>query len=157
MASLLRVPDLRCALSKAALALDVFLWLWALPLRLRARSIPAVLERLADGSRAPVHSTLEIQQVAHIVALVCNLRPFRSRLFPQRCLRQSLALYRTLLRFGHPLRIHFGVRKDSDALIGHSWVTCDGTAVADTTCSALFKTAYSHGSRAQPSQQSTGQ
>ena len=84
--------------------------------------------------------------------MVCNLRPFRSRLFPKRCLRQSLALYRTLLRLGYPLRIHFGVRKDGNAFIGHSWVTIDGDSVADPTPSALFRTVYSHGSIGDPRQ-----
>lgn len=139
----LRLPTLEHALSKAALALDVFLWLSLLPLLLRIHSVPALLERLANKKTQSTYSDLDAQQAIRIVAAVCNLHLFRSRVFPKRCLRQSLALYRTLLRLGHSPRIHFGVRKDGHVLIGHSWVSIDGTAIADTS-GARFETIYSH-------------
>jgi len=45
---------------------------------------------------------------------------------------------------GYPVEIHFGVRKDEDNFIGHSWVTMEGKPVADTTYSGIFKAVYSH-------------
>ena len=146
MASLRQRPAVEHALPKAALTLDVFLWLCALPLLLRFYSMPALLERVAVRGARSTRPRLAVEQATRIVALVSNLPLFRSRLFPQRCLRQSLALYRTLLPFGCALRIHFGVRKDGAGLIGHSWVTIAGVPVADTSCSPIFKTIYSHGS-----------
>jgi hypothetical protein len=146
MASLLRRPGVEQALPKAALGLDVFIWLCALPLLLRCYSISALLERIASRSFRHQCAALDVEQVTGIVTHVANFRLFRSRMFPQRCLRQSLALYRTLLRFDYPLRIHFGVRKERDGLIGHSWVTIGDVPVGDTSSSAMFKTVYSHGS-----------
>jgi hypothetical protein len=145
MASLRQRPAVEHALPKAALILDVFLWLCALPLLLRFYSMSALLEQVATRAARSTRPRLGIEQATRIVARVSNLPLFRSRLFPQRCLRQSLALYRALLPFGCPLCIHFGVRKDGAGLIGHSWVTIAGVPVADTSASAIFKTIYSHG------------
>jgi hypothetical protein len=102
MASLLRRSAVEQALPKAALSLDVFIWLCALPLLLRFYSISALLERIASRSFRPQRAALDVEQATRIVTHVSNLRLFHSRLFPQRCLRQSLALYRTLLRFDYP-------------------------------------------------------
>jgi hypothetical protein len=77
-----------------------------------------------------------------LVVRVCQLRVFRSRLFPRACLRQSLALYYVLSRVGYPVIIHFGVRKEEDTLQGHSWVTVQGTPVAEQTPADVFHVVY---------------
>ena len=64
-------------------------------------------------SEAQVKRTpMELREAIGIVTRVCNLRMFRSRIFPKLCFRQSLALYRTLNQMGYPVEIHFGVKKD---------------------------------------------
>ena len=42
------------------------------------------------------------------------------------CLYRSLLLYKFLRENGLPVRIHFGVIKTGEGLIGHSWLTLDG-------------------------------
>ncbi len=129
MINCLRYPIREHFLSKAALALDLFLWLWWLPVMLRIYTL---------------------EEAIRIVTLVCALKPFRSRIFPKLCLRQSLALYRALTRMGYPVVIHFGVMKDEKSLHGHSWVTIEGNPVADTVRGGLFKAVYSHSQSTHP-------
>jgi len=86
---------------------------------------------------------MDLDRTIRIVVSVSQLRMFRLRLFPRDCLRQSLLLYRTLRCMGHPAVIHFGVRKDG-ALLGHSWVTLDGAALAERISLKTFTTVYSH-------------
>ena len=59
--------------------------------------------------------------------------------------------YRVFTRMGYPVEIHFGVRKDGDDLLGHSWVTIEGKPLADGTQTCLFKAVYSYSSVSLPS------
>ena len=131
-------------LFKAVLALDVVLWLFSLPALLHVHTMPTLLERLTVGKKEKARPAVNLNDAVGVVTRISNLRPFRSRVFPKLCLRQSLALYRTLTQMGYPVEIHFGVRKDDKTLSGHSWVTLGGGAVADTAPSALFKPVYSY-------------
>ena len=54
---------------------------------------------------------------------------------------------------GYQVEIHFGVWKDENNFMGHSWVTMEGKPVADTTSSAIFKVVYSHPSSAREDRQ----
>jgi hypothetical protein len=139
----LRHPIREHFVSKAALALDVSLWLWSLPVLLRIYSVPGLLQQLSGGTRSN-RKPISEREVIGVVTRVCNLRPFRARIFPKQCLRQSLSLYRALIILGYPVQIHFGVRKDESELTGHCWVTIDGKPVADTSDSSTFKPVYSH-------------
>ena len=67
-------------------------------------------------------------------------------MFPKPCLRQSLALYRVLTRMGYPVEIHFGVRKQDQELVGHSWVTIHGHPAAKQRRPGNFKPIYSYSS-----------
>jgi len=140
----LRHPRREHYLSKAALALNVLLWLLWLPFMLRICTVPVLLKRLDRREQRKDKALINLDEAVGIITGVCNLKPFRSRIFPKLCLRQSLALYRTLTRMGYPVVIHFGVLKDEKGLQGHSWVTVQGKPVADTARSELFKTVYSH-------------
>lgn len=145
--------------SKAGLALDVVLWLFWLPVLLRIRSIPVLLKRIARSEKHTLEMALELRGTIEFVTRICNLRPFQSRLFPKQCLRQSLSLYRTLIRRGYPVEIHFGVLKNDRTFHGHSWVTLQGEAVADTAPRGIFKVVYSYpsgGSRATDRYQEQG-
>jgi hypothetical protein len=127
---------------KAALALNVLIWLFSLPALLHVHTIPTLLKRLAGGKKK--QARIDLNDAVGIVTRICNLRPFRARVFPKLCLRQSLALYRTLTQMGYPVEIHFGVRKDDKTLSGHSWVTLRGEAVADTAPNVIFEAVYSY-------------
>ena len=43
------------------------------------------------------------------------------------CLLRCLVLYRYCRRRGVPVSIHFGIKRETDGLQGHSWVSLDGT------------------------------
>lgn len=131
-------------LSKALLALDLVLWLIWLPVMLRIHAIPMLFKRLARSKNHIGNRPIELRDAVDIVKRISNLRPFRSRIFPRRCLRQSLALYRTLCQMGYAVEIHFGVMKDGRNFQGHSWVTMQGEHVADTARSDIFKIVYSY-------------
>jgi Transglutaminase-like superfamily len=79
-----------------------------------------------------------------MVVQLCHLRLFRSPLFPRACLRQALTLYAVLTRLGYPMQVHFGVQKAGENLHGHSWVTVQGTPVAEQTQTELFPIVYSY-------------
>jgi hypothetical protein len=142
--SLVRHPIRERFLPKAMLASDLVLWLFWLPVALRIFTIPRLLERLAQSRRDNVSNSIDLKEAIKIATRLCNLRPFRSRLFPQRCLRQSLTLYRTLTRMGYPVELHFGVYKDGEELRGHSWITTEGKPVAEGTRTEIFKSIYSY-------------
>jgi Transglutaminase-like superfamily len=135
----MRYPS--CFLSKALLASDLLLWLFWLPVTLRIRTLPILLKHLARNKR--YKRKMPLKDAVGIVMRLCNLRPFRSRIFPKRCLRQSLTLYRTLSQMGYPVEIHFGVHKDGDDLKGHSWVTIQGKPIVERTGMEIFKSVYS--------------
>jgi hypothetical protein len=131
-------------LFKAGLTLDVLFWLLSLPALLRVHTIPTLLKRLTAGKEEQAHPAANLNDAVGIVTRICNLRLFRARVFPKLCLRQSLALYRTLTQMGYPVEIHFGVRKDDKTLLGHSWVTLRGEVVADTAQTGIFKAVYTY-------------
>ena len=138
------VSDPARFLSKALLALELFLWLCCLPVLLHLRSISRLLQGLAYGAQHKTTLSMQPKDVVAIVTRMSELRLFRSRFFPKRCLRQSLALYRTLCRMGYPVEIHFGAVKNGEDLRGHSWVTLEGASVADTANSELFRVVYTY-------------
>lgn len=133
-------------LSKAILTLDLVLWLLWVPLILRIHTVPTLFKRLTHADKPNNEMPIELEDAVGIVTRICNLRVFRARIFPKLCLRQSLALYRTLSRMGYPVQIHFGVNNDENGFHGHSWVTVEGEPVADTARSGIFKVIYSYSS-----------
>jgi hypothetical protein len=131
---------------RIALTLDVIVSLLRLPVLLRIHGIPVLLARLGPHKAHASGTELNFNEAVEIVARACNLRVFRSRLFPKLCLCQSLMLYRILSRIGYPVQIHFGVVKDEAGFRGHSWLTLNGEAVADTAPAERFTAVYSYSS-----------
>jgi hypothetical protein len=146
MKNCLRHPIREHLLAKTTLALDLVRWLCWLPLALRIYPVPALLKRLSGQMNYKSKPLLELPAAVEIVTRISHLRPFRSRIFPKQCLRQSLVLYRTLTRMGYPVEIYFGVMKDETSFRGHSWVTVEGKAVADTARGEIFNVIYSYSS-----------
>ncbi len=133
------------AVSEYWLAARVGLFLGSLPLRVRRQRLPLFLERLASPTaRRIAGNALETRRIVQIVRRVAGLGIFRLPIFPRLCLRQSLALFFFLSRMGHPVEIHFGVRKDGRDLDGHSWVSLDGRTLGEREPANAFRTIYSH-------------
>jgi hypothetical protein len=88
----------------------------------------------------------EMDGVVRVVVWVSHRWLFRLLGFPRACLRQSLALYYVLTRLGYPVTIHFGVQKVGAVLHGHSWVTVQGTPVAESTPLGDFQQVYTYAS-----------
>jgi hypothetical protein len=139
-----RPRELRVLLFECWFALRLVVWLCLLPISLRFRSIPELLKHLSRVRRPKGRSVLETERAMHIVFYICRLRPFHLPLFPRTCLRQSLALYRSLVCMSHPVEIHFGIRCQGESLHGHSWVTIQGKPVAERTPTEIFRTIYSY-------------
>ncbi|HEY7496232.1 MAG TPA: lasso peptide biosynthesis B2 protein [Candidatus Tectomicrobia bacterium] len=135
----------RGRLSHVWLAIRLGVWLLGLPVRLRRYPLPVLLERLAAvGEQQAGGSPQDLERVVRLVVRVCRLRCFRLRLFPRACLRQALALYYILTRMGYAVTIHFGVHKVGEELRGHSWVTIQGTPVAESTPAGVFHCVYAY-------------
>ena len=141
----LKPQELTVLLSELWFALRLGMWLCALPISLRVRSLPMVLEYLTPVREHQKRiSFIETDRAVRIVVRLCQMRLFYLPIFPRPCLRQALALYRTLNRMGYSVEIHFGVLKDEKNFHGHSWVTLQGEPVADTARSGVFKVVYSY-------------
>ena len=134
-------------LSDSWLAIQVGVLLCRLPVLLRLYALPTLLDRLtapdATVMTAP-DDVIKRDRAVQLVLRVCQLRPFRSRLFPRVCLRQALALYSTLTSLGYTVSIHFGILKKGEELRGHSWVTVKGMPVAERRDSSAYRIVYSY-------------
>ncbi len=62
---------------------------------------------------------------------VAGLPAFFYPLYPKKCLRQALVLYKHLLRFGYTPEIWVGIRKQGNDLAGHAWVVLDGKVLGE--------------------------
>jgi Transglutaminase-like superfamily len=135
--------ELRLPLSEWGLAARVGLFVCSLPLRLRRQTLPRLLERLASPGRPTIAGRgIEPRRAAQIVQRVCLLGVFRPPVFPKTCLRQSLALFASLSRMGHPVEIHFGIRREGEGLDGHSWISLDGRPLGERDPASDFRTIY---------------
>ena len=138
-------PRLRRRLSQLWWAVRVGVWLCGLPRRLRRQSLSGFLQQLtAARGRTPRRGALALDDAVVVVRRVCRVWLFRGPRFPQRCLRQALALYYTLSRLGYPVTIHVGVDKVGGALQGHSWVTIRGTPVGERDPTQRFTVIYAY-------------
>lgn len=132
-------------LSDCWLAFQIGVLLCRLPVLLRLYALPTLLHRLTPSDATiMIAPDLERDRAVRLVRQVCQLRLFRTRLFPLVCLRQSLSLYYTLTRLGCPVMIHFGVRKGKEELQGHSWVTLEGMPVAEQGGSTPYRIVYTY-------------
>jgi hypothetical protein len=118
-------------------------WLCHSAVLARWYSLPALC-RKASSHRSLPASRIQPARVIAVVQGVCGLPLFSLPFFPRACMRRSLALYRELTRMGHPATIHFGVRRENAALVGHSWVTLNGVPVGERDPLPTLSVTYSH-------------
>jgi len=139
-------------LSEYWLAIQVVFLLCRLPVLLRLYALPTLLDRLTTSDSTAVMTVpddVKRDRAVRVVLRVCQLRLFRTRLFPRTCLRQALALYSTLTYLGYNVSIHFGILRRGEELRGHSWVTVKGMPVIEGGDSSAYRIVYSYPS-AQP-------
>jgi hypothetical protein len=131
-------------LSAYWLAVKCALLLCILPLLVRLFSLPDLLKHITASRNSRSATSVDIDLAVRVVTRLCQLRFFRQPFFPRDCLRQSLVLYRVLSRMGHPVMIHFGVKKQVSAFDGHSWVTLHGKPLGEHIPVGTFRTVYSY-------------
>ena len=141
------------------LATRMGVWLCELPVLLPVLPLPALLRRITAHAphETPADGVLPPDVVADVAVHVCRLPMFRVRPFPRACLRQSLVLFRALTTMGYPATIHFGVRKEGQAVEGHSWVTLYGRPVAESGSVDAFAALYSfeRGAASEPARRTS--
>jgi len=126
-------------------AARVGVWMCVLAVRVRAGSLPALLEDLARSPHPRrQRAALDVDTVVSVVTAVSRFPLFRTGLFPLECVRRSLSLYRALTGMGHPAIIHFGVRRHGATLLGHSWVTVHGQYLDEAGPTHTFTPIYSY-------------
>lgn len=84
-------------------------------------SMPALM-RFFDARAVRHPRPRDLDQVVWIVDGV-----MRRLLKRDYCMKRSLILFRLLRRWGHDVRVIFGVRKHAGDLKGHAWVEIEGT------------------------------
>lgn len=131
------------ALSRLWLVARLCSWLCCLPILVRTRSLPVLLERLVPVRKRPRSCDLGLDETVQLVTRICRVRIFEMPIFPKPCLRRALALSYVLSGDGHPVEIHFGVRRSGSDLHGHSWVTIEGESLGERNPAELFRTTYS--------------
>ncbi len=120
-------------------------WLCRVSILLRWRPLPVLLAHLIPAPRRrPGRHPLALDDAVRLVVWLCRQRCFRGPPFPRACLRQALTLAYVLPRLGYAVELHFGIRKERDALYGHSWVTVQGHPVAESSRTAAFHVVYSY-------------
>lgn len=110
--------------------LEMFAFAAVMPLLMKLYSLERVLGIItprAKGRRNHAsHARTEILVQLGVLLLK------RNRLFLKNsCLKRSMLLYYFLRKHGVEVCIHFGVKKLDGYLAGHSWLTQNGTLLAD--------------------------
>lgn len=124
---------------EARLALRMAAFLTVLPVGMRLLSLPALLELLASSAgTCRATSSAESSAVVEChVKIVKVLFRINRWVFRTKCLRQSLVLFWSLRQAGIPVGIHFGVGRLDGSLEGHSWISLEGSPVAESEPPAL--------------------
>ena len=129
------------------IAVRLSVWLCVLPFRLRRYALPALLQYLTSVPRQRHWDRpQELERIVPVVVWMSHWRLFRLPAFPRACLRQSLVLYYILTRLGYPVTIHFGVQKAGVTFRGHSWITVQGTLMAEPMPPESFREVYTYAS-----------
>ena len=136
----------RCAirLAEYVFAARVGLWICLLAILVRTHSLPSLLRLLSKGKPHRRQRIPDVNRLLRIAVRVCQLRVFHLPFFPRHCLRQSLVLYHEMRRMGYLPIIHFGVQRQSQNLIGHSWVTLNGRPLMERISLDVFSKLYSY-------------
>lgn len=72
-----------------------------------------------------------------ILNSVTSVLVLQSKLFPAKCWKKSMLLFRLLKKYGYDVKLHFGVavntqEKRKSILYGHSWVSIENIPLFDS-------------------------
>jgi hypothetical protein len=130
--------------SELRLIITSGLWLCMLPILLRRHALPELLRRTTERNYGRRPTTINLDASMGALIRLCQCPFFRLPLFPKHCMRQSLVLYRAMIRMGYPVAIHFGVHKNETSFRGHSWITVNGRLLGEPGPVSHFTTVYSY-------------
>jgi hypothetical protein len=102
--------------------------LLVLPLLQRMLSLPALMQFLDARALPKPPSSMELSR---LISLTRRLLQLDRGVFRPTCLKQSLVLFYVLRKWGHPVRMHFGIAKHGDTLEGHCWLDLAGTLLVE--------------------------
>jgi hypothetical protein len=111
------------------LAVRVVITAIVVKLGLRWVPLPTLMRWLTPRGASKSCGPAVLEREIQYTNAVLSRLPSRGRLA---CLPRSLALYRLARLRGIDARLHCGVRRDADGIVGHAWVTVDGAALLAT-------------------------
>jgi hypothetical protein len=111
------------------LAVRVVITVIAVKLGLRWVPLPRLMRWLTPRARSSSSGPAVLDREVRYTNEALSRLPSRGRLA---CLPRSLALYRLVRLRGIDARLHCGVRRGADGIVGHAWVTVDGDALLAT-------------------------
>lgn len=88
------------------------------------------LARLLEGAPRPSDRMHGPDEVKRLVRLTQGL--LRHLYRQDFCYPRSLILFHFLSRWGYPVRLHFGIRREGTRLAGHAWLELDEQPFAET-------------------------
>jgi hypothetical protein len=112
-----------------ALAVRVAITVVAVKLGLRWVALPRLMRWLTPRRRSKSRNAAMLEREIRYTNETLSRLPSRGMMS---CLPRSLALYRLARLRGIDARLHCGVRRHGEGIVGHAWVTVDGAALLET-------------------------
>ena len=132
VAHLRRLPQLVSTPQDLGLLARMLGWSLVLPVLKRTLPLPRLVALVQSGTRLDRRDPSQERKLSALSEWVFRSRPRRSR---DNCLDRALVTYRYLGRAGANPTMVVGVAKDEASsragVIGHVWVTVDGSPVHD--------------------------
>lgn len=106
----------------------------------RVLSLPRLLALFDPRTRRTTEPPVSLDRLAWLARGLLRVS-FRDRY----CMKQSVLLFHFLRKWGHPVRLRFGVARHAEALTGHAWVELDGVPFAEPSDPReAFQVTYSY-------------
>jgi hypothetical protein len=99
-------------------------------LLIRMLSLPTMMALLDTKAVAPPRSPVAPGTLVELTQCLLHVGWARRG---SDCMTQSLTVFYFLRKWGHPVRIHFGMAKRDGVLAGHCWLELHDTPLAEPT------------------------
>ncbi|MDX1546495.1 MAG: lasso peptide biosynthesis B2 protein, partial [Rhodothermales bacterium] len=133
-----RIATLRPA--EVGLLVRMSVMLAALLVLQRVLSLPRLLAVFDPRTRRVASAPVSPDRLAWLTKSLLRVS-FRDRY----CMKQSVLLFHFLKKWGHPVRLHFGVAKHAEELTGHAWIELGGIPFAEQSDPReAFQVTYSY-------------
>ena len=109
---------------------QVFVVLVVIWVSLRWMRLPRLLEWLRPSRPYLSQDLLRLQAIVYYTDRWLTIFPYNPK---GSCLPRSLVLFGFAQRCGFPVKIHFGVRGLDTGMVGHAWLTLEGTPFVEKT------------------------